>query len=104
MKESEYDFSERDIYLSVTIGCAGESELLNRYYEKSVDLTLEEIIKSVITTRLLLLNIDSDNIKKIIDETIEIANKIDIKEYKNNKRKSALSLARLHEKLNLRIV
>ena len=55
---------------------------MNRYYEKSVDLTLEEIIKSVITTRLLLLNIDSDNIKKIIDETIEIVNKIDIKDIK----------------------
>lgn len=82
VKESEYDFSERDIYLSVTIGCAGESELLNRYYEKSIDLTLEEIIKSIITTRLLLLNIDSDSINKIIDETMEIVNKIDIKDIK----------------------
>ena len=82
VKESEYDFSEKDIYLSVTIGCAGESELLNRYYEKSINLNLDEIIKSIIRTRLLLLNIDSDEIKKIIDETMKIASKIDIEEMK----------------------
>ena len=77
----EYKFNEEDIYLSMTIGCAGESELLN--YEKNCSLTLDDIVKSTIMTRLLLLHIDYNKINNIIEEAINIINNLDLDSIKS---------------------
>ncbi|SCH32378.1 MULTISPECIES: TetR/AcrR family transcriptional regulator [unclassified Romboutsia] len=79
----EFEFDEEDIYLSMTIGCAGESELLNRYYEKDCSLTLDDIVNSTIMTRLLLLNIDYNKINNIIEEAIKIINNLDLDNIKS---------------------
>lgn len=77
-------FSENDIRLSIIIGSAGEDELLRRYYNKNIDLTLEEIIKSTIKTRLLLLNISHNEVENIISKCSAEVLKIDINELVNN--------------------
>ncbi len=77
-------FSENDIRLSIIIGSAGEDELLRRYYNKNIDLTLEEIIKSTIKTRLLLLNISHNEVENIISKCSAEVLKIDINELINN--------------------
>ncbi|MDY5212765.1 TetR/AcrR family transcriptional regulator [Intestinibacter sp.] len=79
--ETHYNATEKDIYISVTVGCAGEEELLRRYYNKDIQLEIEDIIKSVISTRLLLLNIiDKQEVDQIVSNAIEIANKLNIDE------------------------
>ncbi|MGM9535906.1 MAG: TetR/AcrR family transcriptional regulator [Intestinibacter sp.] len=77
--ETHYKVKEKDIYISVAVGCAGEEELLRRYYNKDIELDIEDIIKSVISTRLLLLNIiDKKEVDQIVNSAIDIANKLDI--------------------------
>lgn len=79
--ETHYKVSEKDIYISVAMGCAGEEELLRRYYNKEIDLDIEDIIKSVISTRLILLNIiDKKEVDEIVYNAIDIANKLNIDE------------------------
>ena len=77
--ETHYKVDEKDIYISVAVGCAGEEELLRRYYNKDIELDIEDIIKSVISTRLILLNIiEKKEVDEIVDNAINIANKLDI--------------------------
>lgn len=77
--ETHYNATEKDIYISVAVGCAGEEELLRRYYNKDIDLDIEDIIKSVISTRLILLNIiEKKQVDQIVCNAIEIANNLNI--------------------------
>ncbi|WP_253288695.1 TetR/AcrR family transcriptional regulator [Intestinibacter bartlettii] len=79
--ETHYNATEKDIYISVAVGCAGEEELLRRYYNKDIDLDIEDIIKSVISTRLILLNIiEKKQVDQIVGNAIEIANNLNIGE------------------------
>ncbi|MDO5011742.1 MAG: TetR/AcrR family transcriptional regulator [Intestinibacter bartlettii] len=79
--ETHYNATEKDIYISVAVGCAGEEELLRRYYNKDIDLDIEDIIKSVISTRLILLNIiEKKQVDQIVGNAIEIANNLNIDE------------------------
>ena len=79
--ETHYNATEKDIYISVAVGCAGEEELLRRYYNKEIDLDIEDIIKSVISTRLILLNIiEKKQVDQIVGNAIEIANNLNIDE------------------------
>ena len=79
--ETHYNATEKDIYISVAVGCAGEEELLRRYYNKEIDLDIEDIIKSVISTRLILLNIiEKKQVDQIVGNAIEIANNLNIGE------------------------
>ena len=72
---------EKDIYISVAVGCAGEEELLRRYYNKEIGLDIEDIIKSVLLTRLFLLDIiDKKEVYEIVDNAIDIANNLNIDE------------------------
>lgn len=83
--ETHYDVCEKNIYISVTMGCAGEEELLRRYYNKEIKLDIEDIIKSVLLTRLFLLNIiDKKEVYEIVENAIEIANKLNIDELLGN--------------------
>ena len=77
----EYNVKEKDIYISVAVGCAGEEELLRRYYNKEIGLDIEDIIKSVLLTRLFLLDIiDKKEVYEIVDNAIDIANNLNIDE------------------------
>ena len=79
--ETHYNVAEKDIYISVTVGCSGEEELLRRYYNKDIQLEIEDIIKSVISTRLILLNIiDKEQVDQIVSNAIDISNKLNIGE------------------------
>lgn len=83
--ETHYDVTEKDIYISVTVGCAGEEELLRRYYNKEVNLNIEDIIKSVLLTRLFLLDIiDKKEVYQIVDDAMDIASKLNIDELLGN--------------------
>ncbi|MDU2111797.1 MAG: TetR/AcrR family transcriptional regulator, partial [Clostridiales bacterium] len=63
------------------VGCAGEEELLRRYYNKEIGLDIEDIIKSVLLTRLFLLDIiDKKEVYEIVDNAIDIANNLNIDE------------------------
>ena len=79
--ETHYNVAEKDIYISVAVGCAGEEELLRRYYNKEIGLDIEDIIKSVLLTRLFLLDIiDKQEVYEIVDNAIDIANNLNIDE------------------------
>ena len=79
--ETHYNVKEKDIYISVAVGCAGEEELLRRYYNKEIGLDIEDIIKSVLLTRLFLLDIiDKKEVYEIVDNAIDIANNLNIDE------------------------
>lgn len=83
--ETHYNVTEKDIYISVTVGCAGEEELLRRYYNKEIDLEIEDIIKSVLLTRLFLLDIiDKAEVYEIVNDAMKIANKLNIDELLGN--------------------
>lgn len=60
-KDMNYNLNEKDISFSITIGYAGECELLKRFYNGEKDFDIDSIIKSIISTRLHLLNIISDH-------------------------------------------
>lgn len=77
-------FTQKDVNLSIVIGSAGEDELLRRYYNNDVDLSLEEIIEFTIKTRLLLLNISHQNVNKIIDRCGEEISTIKINQLINH--------------------
>lgn len=74
----EKRFTENDINLSIIIGSAGEDELLRRFYKNETELSLEEIIKSTIRTRLLLLNISHDEVNEIIIYCEDVTKNMDI--------------------------
>lgn len=88
--ELNFKFDSNDINLSIIIGSAGEDELLRRFYNNDTNLSLDEIIKSTIKTRLLLLNIHQEDVNSIliksqleinnisIDEIIKNINTLDI--------------------------
>ena len=40
--ETHYNVAEKDIYISVTVGCSGEEELLRRYYNRDIQLEIEK--------------------------------------------------------------
>lgn len=77
-KDLNYTLKEKDIYLSVTIGYAGECELLKRYYRGEKYFDINSIVKSITTTRLNLLNIiDNDKVNEIVDKAMDEAKKFD---------------------------
>lgn len=90
LRELNFKFDSNDINLSIIIGSAGEDELLRRFYNNDTNLSLDEIIKSTIKTRLLLLNIHQEDVNSIliksqleinnisIDEIIKNINTLDI--------------------------
>lgn len=80
LEGTDYSFNKKDIYLSTTIGCSGESELLNRYYNGEDELDLTSIVESTIKTRLLLLNIESRKVESITKEAIRISNSLNTEE------------------------
>ena len=80
LKELNYNFNESDINLSIIIGSAGEDELLRRFYNAEILLSLDEIIESTIKTRLLLLNISHEKVSKIISKCKEKVSEIEINE------------------------
>lgn len=70
-KDMNYDLNEKNIRFSITIGYAGECELLKRLYNGEEDFDIDSIVQSIISTRLHLLNIISDQeIAKIIDKAM----------------------------------
>jgi hypothetical protein len=78
LKKFNYNFNQRDINLSIIIGSAGEDELLRNFYNDDTSLELDEIIESTIKTRLLLLNINHEEVSKIISECKKEAKTIEI--------------------------
>ena len=77
-KNMNYDISEKDICFSITIGYAGECELLKRFYNGEKDFDIDSIVKSIISTRLLLLNIiDYKQVKLIVNKAMDEAKKFD---------------------------
>jgi len=77
-EDMNYDIKEKDICFSVTIGYAGECELLKRYYHGEEDFDIDSIVRSITSTRLLLLNIiDHKQVNKIVDKAMLAAKKFD---------------------------
>lgn len=69
---SKYNVKEKDIKFSVIVGYAGECELLKRYYHKETDYDIDSIIRTIVSTRLLLLNIiDVKQVNQIVDLAIQ---------------------------------
>lgn len=76
--DMNYNISEKDICFSITIGYAGECELLKRFYLGEKDFDIDSIVKSIISTRLLLLNImDNSQVNLIVDTAMHEAKKFD---------------------------
>ena len=77
-EDMNYDIKEKDICFSVTIGYAGECELLKRYYHGEEDFDIDSIVRSITSTRLLLLNIiDHKQVNEIVDKAMLAAKKFD---------------------------
>ena len=77
-KDMNYNISEKDICFSITIGYAGECELLKRFYHGEKNFDIDSIVKSIISTRLLLLNIiDYKQVCLIVDKAMKEAKKFD---------------------------
>jgi len=77
-EDMNYDIKEKDICFSVTIGYAGECELLKRYYHGEEDFDIDSIVRSITSTRLLLLNIiDNKQVNEIVDKAMLEAKKFD---------------------------
>lgn len=77
-KEMNYDICEKDICLSVTIGFAGECELLKRFYNGDKNFDIDSIVRSITSTRLLLLNIvNHQEVNEIVDKAMLEAKKFD---------------------------
>lgn len=76
MKGTNYRFSEENIYISMVIGSSGGWELLNRYYDNEIDLDLDDILKSTIKSKLLLLDIEHRKVNEIIDEALKISKQL----------------------------
>lgn len=75
-QEMRYYISDKDICFSVTIGYAGECELLKRFYNGEKDFDIDSIVRSVTSTRLLLLNIlNHEEVNNIIDKAMIEAKK-----------------------------
>ena len=67
----KYDIKEKDIYFSIIIGYAGECELLKRFYNGEENFDIDSIIKSIISTRLLLLNIiNHHEVESIVNQAM----------------------------------
>lgn len=82
--ESNYDFNDKDLYMSIAMGCAGECELLNQYYEGVLNVDLDDIIINVVKTRFALLNVDEQiDIDKIIQEAKEFKDDMNLEEVVN---------------------
>lgn len=82
--ESNYDFNDKDLYMSISMGCAGECELLNQYYEGVLNVDLDDIIINVVKTRFALLNVDEQiDIDKIIQEAKEFKDDMNLEEVVN---------------------
>lgn len=74
----KYDIKEKDIYFSIIIGYAGECELLKRFYNGEENFDIDSIIKSIISTRLLLLNIiNHHEVESIVNQAMIEAKKFD---------------------------
>ena len=77
-KSMKYDIKEKDIYFSIIIGYAGECELLKRFYNGEENFDIDSIIKSIISTRLLLLNIiNHQEVESIVNQAMIEAKKFD---------------------------
>lgn len=77
-EDMNYDIKEKDICFSVTIGYAGECELLKRYYHGEKDFDIDSIVRSITSTRLLLLNIvDHKQVNEIVNKAIIESKKFD---------------------------
>lgn len=77
-QDMNYNISQKDICFSVTIGYAGECELLKRFYHGEKDFDIDSIVKSITSTRLLLLNIiDHKQVNMIVDKAMEEAKQFD---------------------------
>ena len=77
-EDMKYDINEKDIYFSVIIGYAGECELLKRFYRGEENFDIDSIVKSITSTRLILLNIlDTKEINEIVDKAIIEAKQFD---------------------------
>ncbi|RDY27861.1 TetR/AcrR family transcriptional regulator [Romboutsia weinsteinii] len=76
MYGTNYRFSEENIYISMAIGSSGGWELLNRYYNDEIDLDLDDILKSTIKSKLLLLDIEHIKVNEIIDEALKISKQL----------------------------
>lgn len=77
-EDMNYDISEKDICFSVTIGYAGECELLKRYYHGEKDFDIDSIVRSITSTRLLLLNIiNHKQVDEIVDKAMAESKQFD---------------------------
>lgn len=77
-EDMNYNISEKDICFSVTIGYAGECDLLKRLYNGEKDFDIDSIVRSITSTRLLLLNIiDNTQINTIVNKAMEDAKQFD---------------------------
>ena len=71
--------------MSIAMGCAGECELLNQYYEGILNVDLDDIIINVVKTRFALLNVNEHiDIDKIIQEAKEFKDDMNLEEVVNN--------------------
>ncbi|WP_455538547.1 TetR/AcrR family transcriptional regulator [Terrisporobacter sp.] len=77
-KEINHNISDKDICFSVTIGYAGECELLKRFYNGEKNFDIDSIVRSITSTRLLLLNIiNHQEVNEIVDKAMIEAKKFD---------------------------
>lgn len=77
-EDMNYDIKEKDICFSVTIGYAGECELLKRYYHGEEDFDIDSIVRSITSTRLLLLNIiNHKQVDEIVDKAMAESKQFD---------------------------
>lgn len=77
-EDMNYDIREKDICFSVTIGYAGECELLKRYYHGEKDFDIDSIVRSITSTRLLLLNIiNHKQVDEIVDKAMAESKQFD---------------------------
>ncbi|MEG0855936.1 MAG: TetR/AcrR family transcriptional regulator [Terrisporobacter sp.] len=81
---SKYNISNKDIRFSVIVGYAGEWELLKRYYHDEKDFDIDSIVKTIVSTRLLLLNIvDVKEVSEIVDKAMKEAKEYEYKDIMN---------------------
>ncbi|WP_434797116.1 TetR/AcrR family transcriptional regulator [Terrisporobacter vanillatitrophus] len=77
-EDMNYDIREKDICFSVTIGYSGECELLKRYYHGEKDFDIDSIVRSITSTRLLLLNIiNHKQVDEIVDKAMAESKQFD---------------------------
>ena len=67
IEKTDYKFNKIDVCTSISIGCAGEIELMSQYYKGEFYEDIDYLIKSIIKVRLSIIGIDNVDIDEVID-------------------------------------